>query len=259
MLNGLIQTEAIVLRTFRLAEADKIVVALGAQTGMVRGVARGARRLKNRFGAALEVWTIINLEFFAKEQRELVSVRTAEIVETSFNLASDDQAVMMLDYLSELLIGFVPAGEPNPKLYRMARACLSALHENPQQAFALGRYFEVWLLKLSGFLPSFTQCQQCGREFDGKRSVAVGAQGTLVCLDCAPRAASFISVGALGELRLIREAAPNKYLRQTVATANREVSEWTRELIERVLERRLEDKQPLSRDYTTAAQYATTK
>ena len=254
MANGLIRTEAIVLRTYRLAEADKIVVALGVDTGMVRGVARGARRLKNRFGAGLEIWTVINLEFFAKEQRELVSLRAAEIIITSFKLATHDEAVTTLDYLSDLLIAFVPPGEPNPKVYRMAKSCLLALQNAPEKSILLSRYFELWLLKLSGFLPNFILCQRCGRDFDLKRKAAFGAQGTLVCLDCSERAAFYLSVEGLRELHLMRRSAPEKYLQQYSAGANAEVGEWTRGIIERVLERPFEDKTQV-RDFRQATRW----
>ncbi len=60
---GLVETEAFVLRTYRLAEADKIVVCLTRDAGVVRGVARGARRLKSRFGAGLEPCTLVSLSF----------------------------------------------------------------------------------------------------------------------------------------------------------------------------------------------------
>jgi DNA repair protein RecO (recombination protein O) len=56
-----------VLRTYKLAEADKIVVCMTHDAGLVRGVARGARRLKSRFGASLELWTVCDLTYFEKK------------------------------------------------------------------------------------------------------------------------------------------------------------------------------------------------
>ena len=77
---GLVETQAIVLQTFKLADADKIVLCMTEKAGLVRGVARGARRLKSRFGASLEPSTLIQLTFFEKETRELVTIKSAEIV-----------------------------------------------------------------------------------------------------------------------------------------------------------------------------------
>src|SRR5713226_4035946 len=76
---GLVNTDAIVLRTYNLAEADRIVLCLTRNAGLVRAVARGARRMKSRFGAALEPFTFIKLDFYEKENRELVTISQPEI------------------------------------------------------------------------------------------------------------------------------------------------------------------------------------
>ena len=76
---SLFETEALILRTYNLAEADKIVVCLSRQSGLIRGVAKNCRKLKNRFGASLEPFTLINLTYFEKENQELVSFSQTEI------------------------------------------------------------------------------------------------------------------------------------------------------------------------------------
>src|SRR5919202_3131551 len=99
---GLVETEAIVLHTHKLADADKIVVSMTEKAGLVRGVARGARRLKSRFGASLEPFTLINLTFFEKETRELVTIKSAEIVRSYFGAAGDADVIEGLVYILEL-------------------------------------------------------------------------------------------------------------------------------------------------------------
>ena len=71
-------TEAIVLRTYKLGEADRIVVFLTRDRGKRRGVAQGARRMRSRFGGALEPLTRVEVTYFEKESRELVSLNYAE-------------------------------------------------------------------------------------------------------------------------------------------------------------------------------------
>jgi len=83
---GLVETEALILRTYNLAEADKIVVCLTRNAGLIRAVARGSRRIKNRFGAALEPFTLLNVAYYQKENQELVSLRQVEIVQSHFDL-----------------------------------------------------------------------------------------------------------------------------------------------------------------------------
>ena len=72
---GLVETEGLVLKSYGLAEADKIVVLLTEKQGLVRGVAKGAKRLKSRFGGGLEPLTVVQTEYHQKDERELVSIR----------------------------------------------------------------------------------------------------------------------------------------------------------------------------------------
>src|SRR5689334_7931845 len=113
---GLNETEAIVLRTYNLADADKIVVCLTRDSGVIRAVAKGARKLKSRFGAGLEPSTVLSLDYFEKEGRELVSLKQAEIIRSYFGLAQNTEIVSALAYLSELVMEFSPPGEPNEKV-----------------------------------------------------------------------------------------------------------------------------------------------
>src|SRR6476646_8363827 len=96
---GLADTEALVLRTYNLAEADKIVVSLTKSAGLVRGVAKGCRKLRNRFGASLEPFTHVDLTYYEKENRELVLIRQTEILRSHFNLSSDPSTVNGMAYL----------------------------------------------------------------------------------------------------------------------------------------------------------------
>ena len=81
-------TDAYVLRTYALAEADKICIFLTREMGKVRGVAHGARKMKSRFGSALEPFTEVSLTFFQKEGRDLMSISGCEIVRSQFHIAS---------------------------------------------------------------------------------------------------------------------------------------------------------------------------
>lgn len=236
---GLIETEAIVLRTYNLAEADKIVVCLTRQTGVVRAVARGARRLKSRFGAGLEPFTIIALTYFEKEGRELVSIRQAEIVRSFFSLAQNAETVNALAYMSELVMEFAPPHEPNEKIYRMFRAVLEALAVSTEGLQALVRYFEIWMLKLAGFLPDLRLCAECGRKFEGEVSY-LNAELKLRCGQCSRRLGTALSTAAYTQLRLAQRLSPADFAKETneVGAAQwGEVSSLTQGLIGRVLER----------------------
>ena len=102
------ETEALVLRTYNLAEADKIVVCLSRSAGLIRGVAKGCRKLRNRFGASLEPFTLINLTYFEKENQELVSFSQTEILRSRFNLSGNASILTGFAYMGDLLIDFHP-------------------------------------------------------------------------------------------------------------------------------------------------------
>src|SRR5262245_14382931 len=152
------KTEAFVLRTYALKEADKICVFLTKEHGKVRGVAHGARKLKSRFGSALEPFTEVALTYFEKEGRELVSISTCDIIHSHFERAARDvETASAFSYMAELLTEFLPDHEPNEKLYRLVVATLEAIEQEPNVTLVL-RYFEAWLLKLVGFFPDLSRC-----------------------------------------------------------------------------------------------------
>jgi DNA repair protein RecO (recombination protein O) len=237
---GLVETEAIVLRSYNLAEADKIVVCLARQTGLVRAVAHGARRLKSRFGAGLEPFTFVQLSYHEKEGRELVTLRQLEITRSCFSLAASAETVAALAYMSELVLEFAPPHEPNERLYRMVQATLEALTRSPQELTAFVRYFEVWTLRLAGFLPDLRVCADCGHSFAEGESAMVNAEGRLRCLACGQGLGTTLSADALRQLRLSQKLSPTDFAERARATDLRtreEVAEVTQRLIGRVLER----------------------
>src|SRR3954463_3717708 len=104
----LIETESLVLKSYNLAEADKIVVLLTHDHGVVRGVAKGAKRLKSRFGSGLEPFSEIRASYFQKENIELVSLQKADLIRSNFEVASNPDFLQKFSYLGDLLISFLP-------------------------------------------------------------------------------------------------------------------------------------------------------
>jgi DNA repair protein RecO (recombination protein O) len=179
------QTEAFVLRTYSLAEAHKICVFLTRSSGKVRGVAYGARKLKSRFGSALEPFTEVALTFFQKEGRELVSVSTCDIVRSHFHRAARDVATATaFSYMSELLTEFLPDHEANEHLYRLVLATLEAI-EQGQNLPSILRYFETWLLRLVGFFPDVTRCGICAERVPSEQPVFLASEGAPRCQACS--------------------------------------------------------------------------
>ena len=245
---GLVETEAIVLRTYKLSEADKIAVCLTRKAGVVRGVARGARRLKSRFGAGLEPFTLVNLAYFEKEGRELVSLRQAEIVRSHFAWASDAEALSLLGYMGELATEFAPPQQEDERLYRMVKACLAAAAERPEALLALSVYYELWLLKLSGFLPDLRKCGGCGRALEaaGGRTYTT-PEGVMRCTDCAVAPAAPLESEVYTQLRALHAQGPAEWagtFEGLSRQGRQKLSEWSRRLLRRTLEKELKGPLP---------------
>ena len=180
---GLVETEGIILKTYSLAEADKIIVLLTQTEGLVRGVAKGAKRLKSRFGGGLEPFSIINISYFQKEERELVSIGQVELVKSFFEAAVNPNFLQKFSYLAELLLEFAPPHDPNERLYRMAKICLETAAENSERLDSIGLYFELWILKLGGYLPDWSKCESCKKQF-GNADAVLHNNFQIICQSC---------------------------------------------------------------------------
>lgn len=178
------QTTAFILRTYPLSEAHKICVLLTRSSGLIRGVAHGARKMKSRFGASLEPFTEVSLTYYEKEGRELVNISNCEILHSYFHYTSKTENAAALSYLTELLCEFSPAHEVNEKLYRLVIAIMEAMAKN-SNLDSLLRYFEVWLLKISGFFPDLNKCVSCNSEITQSSGVWLAVDGTPECYGCS--------------------------------------------------------------------------
>jgi len=160
-------SEALVLRTYPLQEADLVVSFLTRDQGKLRGVAKRARRPKNAFGAGLERLSYVRMAYFQRETRELVSLDGCELIRSQFGLASDYWAGVALDYFAEVAEQMLPAAEPNEKFFRLLLAVLDYLRTAPGNgAWRAVAYFSLWAVRLSGWLPELQVCLSCGSLLD---------------------------------------------------------------------------------------------
>jgi DNA repair protein RecO (recombination protein O) len=157
---GICSTEAVILRTYSLGDADKIVVGYTRGYGKVRGVAQGARRLKSQFSGRLEPFNWVELIFFEKENQELVKIDKVELLRSFGSGIVDYRALLQLSFLAEVLFETTPEREPNDPLFRLLLLVLEEMQT--QERSELARlYFQVWHLKISGLFPDSRFCTQC--------------------------------------------------------------------------------------------------
>lgn len=183
--------DALVLRTYKLGEADRIVVFLTADRGKKRGVAEHARRPRSRFRGALEPLTEVRVAYFERERRDLVGLNYAEPIVSPLS-APSPEALGYSHYFAELVDEWAAEADPDERLFRLGVATLEAL-VGGVAVEPLARYFECWLLRLQGVYPAdLALSPEAARFVAEARRVAPAAVETLG----AP-------VGALRELEAV--------------------------------------------------------
>ena len=227
-------SEALVLRTYPLKEADLIVSLLTRDQGKLRGVAKRARRPKGGFGSSLERLSHVRMSYYQRENRELVNLDSCELIRSQFDLVSDYTTSVALDYFAEASELLLPAAEASERFFRLLLAVLDSLRSPAgEENGPSGRvwravtYFSFWAVRLSGWLPELHACMSCGSYLDDpeapERAFFSRAQAGLMCGHCRS------ALGAGGSWELSREsrAIAGEILRQPVAqlaTVN-----WNRE------------------------------
>ena len=245
----LCETEALVLRTYRLGEADKIVSLLTRQFGRLRAVAAGAQRPKSRYGGTLEPLSYVRLWIFERENRDLLRINSAELAESFFNMQKDYRIQIAAQYVAEAAERFLPEREANDRVFRLLLAVLRAIKRTAEVNRPL-IYFNYWLLRLGGFLPDFGVCAGCGAVLETSGYYLAGAHG-LGCGDCqSPRDSFKLSVS---DLKAVVESCQGTLERwiQAGAPASglNEVRRFLEELIESQLERKMVTRELLAENH----------
>ncbi|HXA64627.1 MAG TPA: DNA repair protein RecO [Bryobacteraceae bacterium] len=145
-------SESFILQTYPFRESDLIVSFFTRDQGKLRGVAHRARRPKNSFGSGLERLSHATMSYYQKENRELVSLNSCELVHSQFALASNYEASVALDYLAEVTEQLLPPNEINERHFRLLIAVLDYLRSNANIWPAV-TYFALWSVRLAGLLP----------------------------------------------------------------------------------------------------------
>jgi recombinational DNA repair protein (RecF pathway) len=193
-------TDALILRTYKLGESDRIVVFLTRDRGKKRGVAKNARQSRRRFGGALEPMTCGRVAYFERERRDLVSLNYVEPTRSPL-AAAHGEALGYVGYFAELIDEWAPEANPNETLFRLGASMVEALAAGiPVEPLA--RYFEFWLLRLEGVYEA-----DAGLSPEAKAFLASVRTSTPFALS-----AVVVSRGALRELEQAHRALIARHL-----------------------------------------------
>jgi len=242
--------EAILLEIADLQEADRVVVFLSREHGKKRGAARGAKRKFSRFAGELQPLAKARVAWFEKEGRELVRISAVEPLRVPKRLFAELEGMLAAAYVGESVATFAPEGEPVERIYRLTDSVVEALESGVERELAL-RYFESWLLRLSGIFPPPETCPTCGAPLAAGAALAASGEA-LLCRRCSRENAGALPVSdaALEFWRRIgRESlarmAENPPARATVAEVEEVVGRIRRHFLQgeirsyRVLQRTL--------------------
>lgn len=178
------ETEAIILRTYPLGEADRLVSFFSRQLGRMRGVAPGAKRTKTKFGSALEPLSYVRIWFAEKETRDLVRIRQCEVIESSLGTHGDYSCSVALSMLAEITEGVQPEREPSDRDFRLLLLAVREIAARKEPDLPL-LYFCFWTVRLAGWLPQFSVCGKCGRAVgSGAAGYASPVHPVLLCGTC---------------------------------------------------------------------------
>jgi DNA repair protein RecO (recombination protein O) len=228
---ALYRDQGIVLRTYKLGEADRIVSFMTERHGKVRAVAKGVRKTKSKFGARLEPPTHVSLQLY--EGRELDIVTQAESIDHFRTIREDldrlTRAVTMLEAVDQLSL----EREPNPELYKMLLGGLKAIADRNSALLVAGFHWK--LLALEGFRPVVEHCAVCERT-DGLVAFDPDVGG-LLCTD--HRQGTRVSPEAVDMLQEILGGRLAVALERPASPGTHEVDQLATRVMEHHLERRL--------------------
>jgi len=228
---ALYRDEAVVLRTYKLGEADRIVVLVTRGRGKVRAVAKGVRKTRSKFGSRLEPTSHIAVQLY--EGRELDIVTQAETIEQHRGIRDDLDRITRASAMLEAVDQLAQEGEVNPRLFQMLVGALRTLDATDSPLVVPSFFWKV--LALEGYRPEVDVCVQCGD--DGPLVAFDMESGGTLCRTC--RRGTAVSAEAVVLLQQILGGRLNEALAAPMSQATHEVDHLATRTVEHHLERRL--------------------
>lgn len=243
---SVLTSEAVVLRTWPVHEADLIVSFFARDYGKVRGVAKSALKSRKRFGGALEPMTVARAWFAEKPGQELARLDQLEIIRSPLSAPIDHIRMAVLSLYAELLDEALPDHDPQETVFRLLLAVVD--HTSVENPWMPLTYFQLWMTRLMGLLPDMSHCTRCGEALRPGEVFFHPAEDGLLC--------ALHRNGSAGSLDADCWQLAQRMLRAPVAAFATEawprrraqqLRQFTLQSLERHLERRLRSAEALAR------------
>ena len=235
------KTEAIVLRTMDLGEADRVLTVLTPRLGKLRVIAKGVRRPRSRIGGGLQPFSDVQLVLAVGRTFDVVTSTSLE--DPHLGLRNDLHSTAAAWYVVELADRFCEGAADSHEAFRLLAQALSALDAGDEiSREVVARWYELALLAAMGFRPELGQCLECGAAIEPEGNAYSPVGGGVVCPSCAhaSHGARPISADALKVLRHLLRSPLVGVLRLRLDSAlHREVERLLHATVSAVLEREL--------------------
>jgi DNA repair protein RecO (recombination protein O) len=242
------ESEAIILQSYPLGEADRLVSFLSRSMGRVRGVASGARRTKSRFGSTLERLSHVHIWFYEKQNRELVRINQCDLVESFLDAFRDYGSGVALAILSEVTETVLPDHEPSDANFRLLLLVAQSIKKTGKPELPLA-YFVLWTVKLGGWLPTLDACARCGRKLDPQEAAYFSPSASAIsCSKCRRAGMRTLSPAVLAAARKMVGERLDKLNEEMIRPrAARDLSDVMLDVIEHQIDRKLTSRELLER------------
>jgi DNA repair protein RecO (recombination protein O) len=179
---AIIQTEAIVLKTFDFRETSKIANFFSLEEGKVSGVLKGIRKDPKKFGSSLEPFSVNHIVYYRYSNSDLHLISQCDMRSFFLPIRQDLNRALAAHYMAELINRMMPSEMKNQKIYHLMLEFLNTLQAT-EDIDRLIRLFQIKALLFSGFRPHLDACVSCKKKVAGKARFSM-KEGGLVCPHC---------------------------------------------------------------------------
>jgi DNA repair protein RecO (recombination protein O) len=239
-------SEAVVLRTWPLREADLIVSFFTRDYGRVKGVAKAALKSRKRFGGALEPMTLARAWFAERPRQELVRLDQLEILRSPLSAPVDHTRMAVLSFFAEVIDEALPEHDPQETVFRLLVSVLEqTTREQPWMPLT---YFSLWMTRLMGLLPDIARCIVCGEPLRGAEVSYSSYADGLFCGLHRNGSASELSADSWQLAQLMLRAPVSSFASEPwPRRRGQDLRRFTLQTLERHLERKLRSAEALAR------------
>lgn len=223
-------TKAFVLGVTPLKEQDKLVHLLTANRGILKAMAPGSQKVRNRFGSLFELFTEGDFVYYWREERDLITISKGEILHSYFNVVSQPENIFYFYLISEIVLKFVPFNHKDKRVYRLLHTILENRSAGTEMDMLL-LYFLIWILRIEGMMFNPGICYNCYRENLEKAWLKTDFRGIL-CGSCKTNE------------QLIFDRESLRYIQWTSDNSPKDLSTWKKRIDQaqliRIFKRKIE-------------------